>query len=83
MKIARKKNKSFPQKWQILCQVFPPEDEPIVVKSYEKTYFGIRTIDENGDFVHCQDHENGGFVFSINLRSMFNDPSFKWRLFDD
>ena len=69
--------------WRTLCKQYPEEDVPIVLRANGKTYFAIRVIDENGDMIHCQERENGDFVFSINLYSPFNDVSFEWREFDD
>mgnify|MGYP003370684759 CR=1 FL=1 len=69
--------------WHKLCNKYPEEDEPIALKANNKTYFGIRVIDERGDMIHCQERENGDFVFSINLLAPFNDESFEWRKFDD
>ena len=69
--------------WRLLTKEFPDEDEPIVLRAHGKTYFAIRVIDEHGDMIHCQDKENGGFVFSINLLAPFNDESYEWRNFDD
>lgn len=69
--------------WRLLCKEYPPEGEAIILRANDKTYFAIRVIDEHGDMIHCQDRENGGFVFSINLYSPFNDESFEWRKFDD
>ena len=69
--------------WTKLAKTFPEVDEPILVKNHGKTFFGIREQDERGDFIHCQERENGDFVFSINLYSPFNDESFEWRNLDD
>lgn len=84
MKVRKKaKKKQAATTWRLLCNEYPNEDEPIILKAFNKTYFGIRVIDEDGDFIHCQDTKNGSSVFRIDLRFMFNDHSYKWRLFDD
>lgn len=40
--------------WHKLCNKYPEEDEPIALKANNKTYFGIRVIDERGDMIHCR-----------------------------
>lgn len=69
--------------WKKLCEEFPNMDEPILIKSHGKTFYGIREQDEDGDFIHCQNELQGDFAFSILLSTPFNDPAFLWRYFDD
>ena len=69
--------------WTSLVDELPEVDEPILVKNYEKRFFGIREQDGRGDQIHCQEEQQGDFAFSISLDTPFTDQEIKWRYFDD
>ena len=66
--------------WTKLCDEYPKEDKPVILRWKDVLFRCIREISEDGDQLICIDYKGKrGRSFEISLKTPFTTKEITWR----